>query len=87
MEITNTNNNTDTVLPAKTDSDVMFYLQSYQGIRVDKYYIWSYKRVNFPQSILHTIFLCDRISIHIQKDINSYQIWYQFISNRISTHI
>ena len=26
----------DTVLPAKSDSDVMFCLQSYQGLRIDK---------------------------------------------------
>ena len=28
--------NTSTVLPVKSDSDVMFCLQSYQGLRIDR---------------------------------------------------
>ena len=31
----------NTVLPAKSDSDVMFYLQSYQGLRIDKSLVYE----------------------------------------------
>ena len=31
-----TGNDIGTVLPAKSDSDVMFCLQSYQGLRIDR---------------------------------------------------
>ena len=31
---------TRTVLPAKSDSDVMFYLQSYQGLIIDKLLVY-----------------------------------------------
>ena len=33
-----------TVLPAKSDSDVMFYLQSYQGLILDRRLIFSSQR-------------------------------------------
>ena len=39
-----------TVLPAKSDNDVMFCLQSYQGLRIDRSLVYY----SYPQDRIHT---------------------------------
>ena len=39
-----------TVLPAKSDSDVMFCLQSYQGLRIDRSLVYQ----SYPQDRINT---------------------------------
>ena len=39
-----------TVMPAKSDGDVMFCLQSYQGIRIDRSLVYQF----FPQDRINT---------------------------------
>ena len=39
-----------TVLPTKTDSDVMFCLQSYQGLRIDRSLVY----LSYPQDMINT---------------------------------
>ena len=40
----------DTVLPAKSDSDVLFCLQSYQGLRIDISLVYE----SYPQDWIYT---------------------------------
>ena len=42
--------NTDTVVPAKSDSDVMFCLQSNQGLRIDRSLVYK----SYPQDRINT---------------------------------
>ena len=39
-----------TVLPAKSDSDVMFCLPSYEGLRIDRLLVYE----SYPQDRIHT---------------------------------
>ena len=41
---------TFTVLPAKSDSDIMFCLQSYQGLRIDRSLVYQ----SYPQDRINT---------------------------------
>ena len=41
---------TITVLPAKDDSDIMFCLQSYKGLRIDRSLVYS----SYPQDRINT---------------------------------
>ena len=43
-----------TVLPSKSDSDFLFYFQSYQGLRIDRSLVYkSYPRDRINTQVIH----------------------------------
>ena len=73
---------TTTVVPVKSDSDVMFCLQSYQGLRIDR----SLVVLSYPQDRINTQVIYRFTSIHVSSSEVCTLVFYLAIVNKVLRH-